>query len=403
MSWDFDKFVDYLKKHVPAAERGALLKAPSIAFVPKDGKNKGKPTKIFATYYSMPDWLAIFSQGGHVSLQKQLQARPIDHMIKEYRHAAEKHQQDVIDCLDMINVFSAGKALVAELDSTPHWVRIMPYHHFFLTMPKMPYDNATAWPLKAGDTLSHISDGTSENFEDEYEKGAVVRDDDDQPAGGYGPGTGKGANIVVFFSAQTWKDKSVKRGPGHLPDEVLYHELVHASRQIHGKMTRQPMAEGKGFPNIEEYFATVITNIYMSDKLETRLRGYYDHDFLRQEYRHWKMSGEDIAIIFDPLPVDWNLMKDPDAFYDNPDNLSISPRQLMDIFRLKQPSFYRALAHLPQGRPLFNPARRHFDEAAPATAPAAPPKPPAKPAKAAAAGRPSARAIDFLNASTGRG
>jgi hypothetical protein len=137
----------------------------------------------------------------------------------------------------------------------------------------------------------------------------------------------------------------------------------------------------------------------MSDTLETRLRGYYSHDFLRQEYRHRKMHGEDIGIIFDPLPADWNLMKDPDAFYDNPDNLSISPRQLMDIFRVKQPPFYRALAHLPQGRPLFNPVRRHFDEAAPAKAPAAPPKP----AKAAAASRPSARAIDFLNASTGRG
>ena len=68
----------------------------------------------FATYYSMPDWLNIFSQQGKISLQNQLVKTPIDHMIKEYRHAAEKHQGEVIDCLDMINVFSAGTFIGAE-------------------------------------------------------------------------------------------------------------------------------------------------------------------------------------------------------------------------------------------------------------------------------------------------
>jgi Effector protein len=363
MPWDYDQYVNYIKKLAPPAELSALLKAPSTPFVPKDGKRKGKATKIFATYYSMPDWLDIFS------LQNHLQKTPIEHMIKDYRHTAEKHQKQVIDCLDMINVFSSGKALIEEVDSTRYWVRIMPFYHFFRTMPHMNYDNATPWALRPGETLSHISDGTLEDFQDEYEKGAVVRNDDNEPASGEGPGTGKGANVALFFSAQTWKDMSDKRGAGHRPDEVLYHELVHVSRQVRGKMTRLPV-EGKGFPNIEEYFATVITNIYMSDKLETRLRGYYAPDFLRQEYRHWKINGEEIALIIDPLPNDWDLMQDPDAFYDNPDNLSISPRQLMGIFRVKQPSFYIALAHLPQGRPLFNPVGQHFRETAAAKAPA---------------------------------
>ncbi len=62
----------------------------------------------------------------------------------------------------------------------------------------------------------------------------------------------------------------------------------------------------------------------------------------------------------DPLPKDWNVMKDPDKFYDNVDNLNPPPKDLMQTFKAKQTDFYLALAHLPEIRPTFNPAGRHF-------------------------------------------
>ena len=61
MSWDHQKYVDFIKKEAPAADRSSLLQANSRSFVPKDAPKRGKPPQIFATYYSMPDWLDIFS------------------------------------------------------------------------------------------------------------------------------------------------------------------------------------------------------------------------------------------------------------------------------------------------------------------------------------------------------
>jgi hypothetical protein len=58
----------------------------------------------------------------------------------------------------------------------------------------------------------------------------------------------------------------------------------------------------------------------------------------------------------------WDVMRDPEHFYQNVDNLNIPPRQLMKIFSETQQTFYRDLANLPEVRPAFNPARLHFRE-----------------------------------------
>src|SRR4030095_13576651 len=121
----------------------------------------------------------------------------------------------------------------------------------------------------------------------------------------------------------------------------------------------------------------------MSDKGLTRLRGLYSNDSIRQKRTEVKVNGEIVMVKTDPLPKDWNVMKDPDKFYDNVDNLNPPPRDLMQTFKAKQTDFYLALAHLPEIRPTFNPAGRHCGEtlrpAVPspkANAPATPPKRP---------------------------
>jgi len=72
-------------------------------------------------------------------------------------------------------------------------------------------------------------------------------------------GTGGGSNTVIWYTAGMWSESRRPSGPGHQPDEVLHHELVHASRQMRGVMNQMPV--NKGYGNNEEYLAVVLTNI----------------------------------------------------------------------------------------------------------------------------------------------
>ena len=366
MSWDHQKYIDFIKKEAPAADRSKLLQTSSKAFTPKDPPKRGTPPKIFVTYYSMPDWLDIFSSppkskaSPNVRLDSRLGKVPFSQMIGEYRHAAQQHQDKVTKLLELIDTFPSGKALMAELGSTGHTVRIMPYWHYFRTMPGGDYFNSTSMPVKPSETMSYLADGTAgKDYEGAYERNAPVRDDNNEPMSSFGKGTGAGANVVLFFSAETWESTAASEGPGFKADEVLFHELVHITRMIRGRETHTQV-DGGGYGNIEEYFATVITNVYMSDKGLTRLRGLYSNDSIRQNRTQVKVGDETIMVKIDPLPKDWNVMKDPAKFYDNIDNLNPPPRDLMQIFKVKQTDFYLALAHLPEIRPTFNPAGRHF-------------------------------------------
>ena len=366
MSWDHQKYVDFIKKEAPAADRSSLLQASSRSFTPKDAPKRGKPPQIFVTYYSMPDWLDIFSSppkskaSPNVRLDSRLGKVPFSQMIGEYRHAAQQHQDKVMALLALIDTFPSGKVLLAEVGSTGHTTRIMPYWHYFRTMPDTDYFNSSSIPVKPSESMAYLADGTAgRDYEGAYEKNAPVRDDNNEPMSRYGKGTGAGANVVLFYSAETWEGAPASKGPGFKADEVLFHELVHITRVIRGRETHTSV-DGGGFGNIEEYFATVITNVYMSDKGLTRLRGLYGNDSIRQKRTEVWVNDEIVMVKTDPLPKDWNVMKDPDKFYDNVDNLNPPPKDLMQIFKAKQTDFYLALAHLPEIRPTFNPVGQHF-------------------------------------------
>jgi Effector protein len=365
MSWDHQQYVDFIKKHAPAAVRSSLLQANSKPYVPKDIPTRGKPPKIFATYYSMPDWLDIFSSptkslaSPKVRLDSRLGNTPFDRVIAEYNDAVKNHQDKVAGCLDLIDPLPCGKALLAELGATEHSVRIMPYWHFFRQGAE--YFNSWSIPVGPRESLSYIADGTVRDYEDAYEKNAPVRNDDNTPFGSE-KGTGKGANVVLFFSAEIWESKGAPKGPGFKPDEVLFHELVHVTRLIRGRFTHVKVEGKGGYGNIEEYFATVISNVYLSDKGQTALRGFYSDDLIQENRRRVNIGKDEIMVITDLLPKDWSVMEDPDNFYNNPDKLNIPPRQLMQIFKDKQPDFYFALAHLPEIKPKFNPVGQHFRE-----------------------------------------
>jgi hypothetical protein len=135
----------------------------------------------------MPDWLDVFSSkpkslaSPDVRLDSRLGKVPLSQMIGEYKHAAQKHQDKVIALLASIDSVPSGKALLAELGGTGHTIRIMPYWHFFRTMPGGEYFNSTSIAVKPGESASYIADGTIRDDADAYEKGAPIRDENSEP------------------------------------------------------------------------------------------------------------------------------------------------------------------------------------------------------------------------------
>jgi hypothetical protein len=215
-------------------------------------------------------------------------------------------------------------------------------------------------PIYDDDDLSDVSEGTTIDFGEFDIPDAFARGMPLYLSAAKGSGTGKGANVMIAYSPELWLAPDRPKAPGVDPDEVLFHELVHASRQLRGVMLMSPLTGGWG--NEEEYLAIIITNLYLSEKdksLRARSGGQ------PQIGHEVKVSAGGYSVsfnVFDPPPTDYFVMKDPDAFYDkNPDHISMSPQVLMQRFLNEQPVFFRALADLPAGHPKFNPVKQ-FDQ-----------------------------------------
>jgi hypothetical protein len=76
--------------------------------------------------------------------------------------------------------------------------------------------------------------------------------------------------------SKTWV-RAFSRAPGHLPDEDLIHELVHAARILGGDLkTIRLKNTMEGWETEEEFFAIVVTNIYSSE--------------MNRDFRHFRKS-----------------------------------------------------------------------------------------------------------------
>src|SRR5262249_52782436 len=142
-------------------------------------------------------------------------------------------------------------------------------------------------------------------------------------------GTGKGTDPTVLFTPGMWKGT---QGPGTFADEVLFHELVHASRIISGVQYLQHVDHD--YDNQEEYLAVVLTNIFLAEKGQTKLRA--DHSF------------------HDDNPK-LRILIDPKHFLKNPQGVNITPLELIGSFKIRQPILYGALADIPKSVAWFNP------------------------------------------------
>ena len=85
----------------------------------------------------------------------------------------------------------------------------------------------------------------------------------------------------------------VSRNRGLLPHEILFHELVHALRDVagHGNSTT-PLTGGlQKYGNTEELIAVVVTNIFMSDPSNTRA----DHVGVRADHDNFAKASPELA------------------------------------------------------------------------------------------------------------
>ncbi len=84
-------------------------------------------------------------------------------------------------------------------------------------------------------------------------------------------GTGEGSNSTVSFTPSTFASAPASAascaepgGAGWRADEVLFHELCHSYRQNVGRALCD--ASGMtGYDTLEEFFAIVVTNVYLSE------------------------------------------------------------------------------------------------------------------------------------------
>jgi hypothetical protein len=126
------------------------------------------------------------------------------------------------------------------------------------------------------------------------------------------------SDATIFFTPHMWGPQGTSgySGPGSNADEILFHEIVHGTGFMSG---------GDSLRLKVEDLAVVLANIYMAERKQRRLRA--DHDSFR------------------PLPH-------PEAFLTNADNLN-----LLRSFRRARPTFFDALADIPESIAWWNPVR----------------------------------------------
>lgn len=174
---------------------------------------------------------------------------------------ARAYEREVLSILHSMATNPCGAILLNSIVrfGGSHHVDIVAYN----SSPSGPYPNAASVPIDARGTVPRKRE-VRNTF------GYGVPDPAlSDPVTEQGPrllGTGTGSNIMLLFTPSHF---SVCRHLAALrPDEVLFHELVHAYRQIRGRCSCMGMGmkAHHQYPNREELLATVLQNTFVSAK-----------------------------------------------------------------------------------------------------------------------------------------
>jgi hypothetical protein len=326
---ELDDYERYIRTQANPADTVNLLH-------PRSERVSANYPTILVSFDAMSEWMDL------------LDIINIDKNVTEFRRLRgiyqadkDKYRDSVLAIINQIAGQLSGRALLDEIKATGRSVVILPYHD------EDDPVNATADAA----TRAGRQHGTGRGIPVSYKLSKRSIDPRDQ-------GRGDGTDAVINFSPEMWPGAK-KNEPGNNPDEVLYHEMVHASRYLRGVMDRKPI--NGGYDDKDEYIAVVITNIYMAEKGQTHFVA--NHGGVYKKHGVWKYDDPS-----DGSPGSSNITLDglnADFFLRNVQRISITPRQLLESFRWSQPAFYHALARLPDGRPdlRYNWVKQYYNEA----------------------------------------
>jgi len=177
--------------------------------------------------------------------------------------------------LDWIARSDSGNAFIKAMGSTGKKMTIRPFVPDGSCTPdtRNAYAKPKDWPgaTSKGDWIyknDNSKTARDERFDPVMEPGLVRR------LLGLPPepvvGTGTGSDVIVAFSPEMWGHGNVCASPGgepgSSPSEVLFHEFVHAYRQLRGRLRMFPTSGGRRqYDNEEEFLAVVVSNVFVSD------------------------------------------------------------------------------------------------------------------------------------------
>jgi hypothetical protein len=191
---------------------------------------------IVIAYPSPSDWVRLYDRN---------KWHDIRWWREHYKDMSRSHLHSVTQQLDLVFSRTTGRAVCAELKARSSYsVMIFPFDFLprELWGPKLgavtrPVELQAAWaaglPMAgAGATGTRVTSGL------------------------FGHGTGSA--VDMYFTASRIEEMV------ETADEVLLHELVHASRVVKGIKYNRPVSGGYG--NLEEFLAMLVENIYRSEK-----------------------------------------------------------------------------------------------------------------------------------------
>jgi hypothetical protein len=153
----------------------------------------------------------------------------------------------------------------------------------------------------------------------------------------------EGESSFIYFDPDPWRADSFMRqeaaimnpakfgGVGMEPEEVLFHELVHAVRRLRG-VTDRTRTLTPVHVNLEEFTAVLVTNIAMNEKNQFAQLRYGERTFIAMPAQYQTSAG----------------------FLRNAEHADLVKRIVA-----RDPTLSRDIANSPTPNP-FNPFRRHL-------------------------------------------
>jgi hypothetical protein len=187
-------------------------------------------------------------------------------------------------------------------------------------------------------------------------------------------GVGGGAEVRLLFNHWNLNPRnSAFVSVGTTPDEVLLHEIVHAFRQMSGRLTNQPT--GTSFGNEDEFLAVIVADIYASEGGATGLRATHNvrlprsirpNNDLRTRGALGSLAVSSQGAMFD-MP---DLLRGAAPALE--ETFATQHRAIFDRLRSQESALFTQLATVPAH---FNPIRVHLTQVGLLRAPSAPARP----------------------------